>query len=164
MTRDVAWRFMSIGRRMERLVFQCAAVQCAFIHDGSAGLSWLLRLADSIITYRARYMTSPEWLPVLDLVVLDASNPRSVMFSARGVLQYLEALEQSHGPCGADLIRPHVRFLESMDRGVHLSPDSKALRGAIAGLRGAALALNERLTQRYFNVGRATAFAMPVRG
>jgi hypothetical protein len=57
-----------------------------------------------------------------------------------------------------------VRFLENMDRGVHLSPDSKALRGAIAGLRGAALALNERLTQRYFNVGRATAWATPVRG
>ena len=115
MTRDVAWRFMSIGRRMERLVFQCAAVQCAFLHDGSAGLSWLLRLADSVVTYRARYMTSPEWLPVLDLVVIDASNPRSVMFNARGVLSYLEVLEQSYGPCGAELFREHVKHLESLD-------------------------------------------------
>ncbi len=98
MTRDTAWRFMSIGRRMERLLFQCAAVQCAFLYDGSAGLSWLLRLSDSIVTYRARYMTSPEWLPVLDLVVLDASNPRSVLFSARGVLQYLEVLEEQLRP------------------------------------------------------------------
>ncbi|HTQ36183.1 MAG TPA: circularly permuted type 2 ATP-grasp protein [Steroidobacteraceae bacterium] len=163
MTRDVAWRFMSIGRRMERLIFQCAAVQCAFLHDGSAGLSWLLRLADSIVTYRARYMTSPEWLPVLDLIVLDASNPRSVMFSARGVLQYLDVLEQTHGPCGAELFRGHVRFLESMDRGAHLSPDSKALRDAISGLRGAALDLNDRLTQRFFNVGRAPAWATSVR-
>src|SRR5690606_11447278 len=76
--RDDAWRFMSIGRRIERLGFLGAAVHCAFLHDGSAGLSWLLRLADSIVTYRARYMTSPEWMPVLDLVVLDGSNPRSV--------------------------------------------------------------------------------------
>jgi uncharacterized alpha-E superfamily protein len=159
MTRDVAWRFMSIGRRMERLIFQCAAVQCAFLHDGTSGLSWLLRLADSIVTYRARYMTSPEWLPVLDLVVLDASSPRSVMFSARGVLQYLDALEQTYGPCGAELFRERVKFLESMDRSVHLSPDSKALRDAIAGLRGAALELNDRLTQRFFNVGRAQTWA-----
>ncbi len=159
MTRDIAWRFMSIGRRMERLVFQCAAVQCAFLHDGSAGLSWLLRLADSIVTYRARYMTSPEWLPVLDLVVLDASNPRSVMFSARGVLQYLTALEESYGPCGAELFRERVKFLEGMDRGVHLNPESTALRDAISGLRGAALELNDRLTQRFFNVGRAPAWA-----
>src|SRR5690606_1948047 len=60
MARDDAWRFMSIGRRIERLGFVGAAVHCAFLHDGSAGLSWLLRLADSIVTYRARYMTSPE--------------------------------------------------------------------------------------------------------
>jgi uncharacterized circularly permuted ATP-grasp superfamily protein/uncharacterized alpha-E superfamily protein len=163
MTRDMAWRFMSIGRRMERLVFQCAAVQCAFMHDGSAGLSWLLRLADSIVTYRARYMTSPEWLPVLDLVVLDASNPRSVMFNARGVLQYLEVLEQNYGPCGAELFRERVRFLEGMDRGTHLNPDSEALRDAISGLRGAALELNDRLTQRFFNVGRAQSWATQLR-
>ena len=159
MTRDVAWRFMSIGRRMERLSFQCAAVQCAFLHDGSAGLSWLLRLADSIITYRARYMTSPEWLPVLDLVVLDASNPRSVMFAADGVLGYLDNLQASYGPCGAELFREHVKFLAEMDREKHLNPDSQELRNAIAGLRGAALDLNDRLTQRFFNVGRAPAWA-----
>jgi uncharacterized circularly permuted ATP-grasp superfamily protein/uncharacterized alpha-E superfamily protein len=159
MTRDVAWRFMSIGRRTERLIFQCAAVQCAFLHDGSAGLSWLLRLADSIVTYRARYMTSPEWLPVLDLVVLDASNPRSVLFQARGVLSYLDVLQASYGPCGADLFREHVKFLEEMDRDKHLSPDSIELRNAISGLRGAALDLNDRLTQRFFNVGRAPAWS-----
>jgi uncharacterized circularly permuted ATP-grasp superfamily protein/uncharacterized alpha-E superfamily protein len=159
MTRDVAWRFMSIGRRMERLVFQCAAVQCAFLHDGTAGLSWLLRLADSIITYRARYMASPEWLPVLDLVVLDASNPRSVMFQARGVMGYLDVLQSAYGPCGADLFREHVRFLGEMDRGKHLNPDSKELRNAISGLRGAALELNDQLTQRFFNVGRAPTWS-----
>jgi uncharacterized circularly permuted ATP-grasp superfamily protein/uncharacterized alpha-E superfamily protein len=158
MTRDVAWRFMSIGRRVERLAYQCAAVQCAFLHDGSAGLSWLLRLADSIVTYRARYMTSPEWLPVLDLVVLDASNPRSVLFQAKGLLDYLEVLQESYGPCGAELFRPHVKFLNEMDRGRHLSPDSEALRNAIGGLRGAALELNDRLTQRFFNVGRAPSW------
>lgn len=159
MTRDVAWRFMSIGRRMERLVFQCAAVQCAFLHDGSAGLSWLLRLADSIVTYRARYMTSPEWLPVLDLIVLDASNPRSVMFNARGVMGYLDVLQAAHGPCGAELFREHVKFLNEMDRDVHLSPDSPSLRAAITGLRGAALELNDRLTQRFFNVGRTSTWS-----
>ncbi len=159
MTRDVAWRFMSIGRRMERLIFQCAAVQCAFLHDGSVGLSWLLRLADSVVTYRARYMTSPEWLPVLDLVVMDASNPRSVMFSARGVLSYLEGLEQNYGPCGADLFRKHVETLANLDPGKHLNPEGTELRAAISGMRGGALELNDRLTQRFFNVGRAPSWA-----
>jgi uncharacterized circularly permuted ATP-grasp superfamily protein/uncharacterized alpha-E superfamily protein len=155
MTRDNAWRFMSIGRRLERLVFQCAALQCAFLHDGTAGLTWLLRLSDSAVTYRARYMTSPEWLPVLDLIVVDGSNPRSVLFQAKGVLGYLEVLQAEYGPCGAELLRDHVHFLSTMDPGKHLSPDSPELRKVITGLRTAALELNDRLTQRFFNVGQA---------
>jgi uncharacterized alpha-E superfamily protein len=163
MTRDIAWRFMSIGRRMERLIFQCAAVQCAFLHDGSVGLTWLLRLADSVVTYRARYMTSPEWLPVLDLIVLDASNPRSVLFNARGVQSYLDVLERNYGPCGADMFRKRVQALEALDPGQHLNPESPVLRDVISGLRGAALELNDRLTQRFFNVGRAQSWAQTVR-
>ena len=39
--------------------------------------SWLLRFADSIITYRAP-LARPEWLPVLDLLILDeATRARS---------------------------------------------------------------------------------------
>jgi uncharacterized circularly permuted ATP-grasp superfamily protein/uncharacterized alpha-E superfamily protein len=155
MTRDNAWRFMSIGRRLERLVFQCAALQCAFDHDGTAGLTWLLRLSDSAVTYRARYMTGPEWLPVLDLIVVDGSNPRSILFQAKGVLGYLEVLQAAYGPCGAELFRDHVTFLMELDRGKHLNPESEELRDAISGLRTAALELNNRLTQRFFNVGQA---------
>jgi uncharacterized alpha-E superfamily protein len=155
MTRDNAWRFMSIGRRLERLVFQCAALQCAFDHDGTAGLTWLLRLSDSAVTYRARYMTGPEWLPVLDLIVVDGSNPRSILFQAKGVLGYLEVLQAAYGPCGAELFRDHVSFLMELDRGKHLNPESEELRDAISGLRTAALELNNRLTQRFFNVGQA---------
>jgi uncharacterized circularly permuted ATP-grasp superfamily protein/uncharacterized alpha-E superfamily protein len=159
MTRDNAWRFMSIGRRLERLVFQCAALQCAFLHDGTAGLTWLLRLSDSVVTYRARYMTSPEWLPVLDLIVVDASNPRSVLFQANGVLSYLEVLQSAYGPCGAELLREPVRFLSNLDPGKHLSPDSPELRKVISDLRSAALELNDRLTQRFFNVGQARSWS-----
>jgi uncharacterized alpha-E superfamily protein len=159
MTRDNAWRFMSIGRRLERLIFQCAALQCAFLHDGTAGLTWLLRLSDSAVTYRARYMTSPEWLPVLDLIVVDGSNPRSVLFQANGVLGYLEVLQAEYGPCGAELLRDQVRLLGSLDPGRHLSPDSPELRNVISGLRSAALELNDRLTQRFFNVGQARTWS-----
>src|SRR5690606_13559795 len=160
MARADARRFMSIGRRIERPGFLGAAVHCAFLHDGSAGRSWLLRLAGSTVTYRARYMTSPEWMPVLDLVVLDGSNPRSVMFQARGARDYLEMLESTYGvPCGADLFTPHVKFLAGMDRDRHLNPESLALREAISGLRAAAASLSDELTQRFFNVGHAPSWA-----
>ena len=159
MTRDNAWRFMSIGRRLERLIFQCAALQCAFLHDGTAGLTWLLRLSDSVVTYRARYMSSPEWLPVLDLIVVDGSNPRSVLFQAKGVLDYLKVLEAAYGSCGAELLREPVKFLSELDPARHLSPDSAALRSTISELRRAAFELHDRLTQRFFNVGQARSWS-----
>ena len=43
------------------------SLQVALSEGRSSGLTWLLRLSDSIVTYRSRYMARPEWLPVLDL-------------------------------------------------------------------------------------------------
>src|SRR5439155_12866159 len=77
MTRDPGWRFLSIGRRLERLHWLCATLKQAVAGPSEVDLTWLLRLADSIITYRARYMARPEWLPVLDLLICDEANPRS---------------------------------------------------------------------------------------
>ena len=82
MTRDPGWRFLSIGRRLERLQSLCtlAAAHALAGPRRDATSTWLLRLADSIITYRARYMARPEWLPVLDLLIRDEANPRSIAF------------------------------------------------------------------------------------
>ena len=80
MTRDLGWRFMSVGRRLERLQFQSVVLQRALAMDQNGNLEWLLELSDSIITYRARYRAQPEWLPVLDLLLLDETNPRSIVF------------------------------------------------------------------------------------
>jgi uncharacterized circularly permuted ATP-grasp superfamily protein/uncharacterized alpha-E superfamily protein len=159
MTRDDGWRFLSIGRRIERLAFQCLALQVAFRYDGASGLTWLLRLADSIVTYRSRYMASPEWLPVLDLLVLDRDNPRSVMFQARGVRDFLERLESAYGPCGAELFRDSVAFLDSIDPARELRPESAALRGVVDRLRSAAFGVNDRLTQRFFVHGQTGLWA-----
>ena len=92
MTRDLGWRFLSLGRRIERLQYQCVVLQEALYMDPDGGLDWLLELADSIVTYRSRYRAKPEWLPVLDLLVLDDSNPRSVLFQLDGILKGLQKM------------------------------------------------------------------------
>ncbi len=57
-------------------------------------------LADSIITYRARYMARPEWLPVLDLLVRDEANPRSIAFQVHGLRDYAQRLVDLFGDFG----------------------------------------------------------------
>jgi uncharacterized alpha-E superfamily protein len=100
MTRDLGWRFLSLGRRLERLQFQSLVLQRALGMSSKSQLDWLLELSDSAITYRARYRAQPEWLPVLDLLLLDESNPRSIMFQLDGIVQSLNKIKRSYGAFG----------------------------------------------------------------
>jgi uncharacterized circularly permuted ATP-grasp superfamily protein/uncharacterized alpha-E superfamily protein len=159
MTRDDGWRFLSIGRRLERLAFQCLALQTAFQHGRGSGLTWLLRLADSIVTYRSRYMARPEWLPVLDLLVLDRANPRSVSFQAKGIFSYLNKLEDAYGSCGSELLRPGIEALEGLDPARDLQPENHRLRETIDTLRSAAFALSDALSHRFFNHAQTNVWA-----
>jgi len=159
MTRDDGWRFLSIGRRLERMAFQCLALQMAFQHGRASGLSWLLRLADSTITYRSRYMSRPEWLPVLDLLVLDSANPRSVRFQANGVYSYLKKLEDAYGDCGSELLRPGIEAMDGLDPARDLQPESDRLVDTVNMLRSSAFALSESLSQRFFTHAQTDVWA-----
>ena len=97
MTRDEGWRFMSLGRHLERAIYVTATtseVAQSDMPDDPALLEWLLDLSDSIITYRARYMGHAEWIAVADLLLFDRSNPRSAAF------QLLEAREARAAAAG----------------------------------------------------------------
>lgn len=81
MVRGAGWRFLDIGRRIERGITTCRFAR-HFAETDTPGncLDALLDLTDSQITYRSRYMLGPALQPVLDLVMLDPYNPRSVAF------------------------------------------------------------------------------------
>jgi len=95
MTRDDGWRFLMIGRRIERLQFLAESI-ADFVAGPAAqdqsALAWLLELGNSSITYRTRYLAAPQLIPVLDLLVLDAQNPHAVLFQLRSLLRSLESL------------------------------------------------------------------------
>lgn len=81
MTRDHGWRMLSIGRYLERTLFLASSLGdllASGTAEHPAVLEVQLELADSIITYRSRYQRSAELLPTVDLLVLDAGNPRSI--------------------------------------------------------------------------------------
>ena len=56
MTRGIGWRFVSIGRRIERLSTMCSVLQVVIDEGRTHELDWLLDLADSSVTYRSRYL------------------------------------------------------------------------------------------------------------
>ncbi|MGV3590512.1 MAG: circularly permuted type 2 ATP-grasp protein [Gammaproteobacteria bacterium] len=151
MSRDTGFRFLSIGRRLERLSFMTRALTVACNEGRDAGLTWLLELCDSVLTYRRRYMAQPEWLPVMDLLIRDPSNPRSVMFQAKGIHDYLVHIEKRHGACGRELLVPGMELIEALDLDSEFHPDSPRLRAAIDSLQASCHTLSNRLTLQFFN-------------
>jgi len=93
MTQLAGWRFLELGRRIERALLTCRLVRC-FAGTGApeGGLDVLLELADSQISYRQRYVMIAARAPVIDLVVLDPNNPRSVVFQLDRIETHLGAL------------------------------------------------------------------------
>ena len=84
MTRGIGWRFVSIGRRVERLATMCSTLQVAIDEGRAHELDWLLELADSSVTYRSRYLAAPEWLPVLDMVDARRGQPALARVPGQG--------------------------------------------------------------------------------
>ena len=98
MTQLAGWRFLELGRRIERAILTGRLVRC-FAQAGrpEGGLDVLLELADSQITYRQRYVMVAARGPVIDLVMLDPNNPRSVAFQLDRIEVHLSALPGRHG-------------------------------------------------------------------
>ena len=88
MTRNFAWAFLDLGRRIERGV-QTAGMLRAMMteprEDEPTALLTLLQLCDSFFAYRSRYMTTPDPAAVLDLIGLDEINPRSLAFQLAAI-------------------------------------------------------------------------------
>ena len=99
MTRDDGWQLLSIGRHIERLVFHAQSLDSA-IHYGllnpnstdTTGMVNLLVLFDSIITFRAQYHQSRDISAVIDLIVMDVENPRSLAYVTRNLIARLSKL------------------------------------------------------------------------
>ena len=90
MNRAAGWRFLEMGRRVERAINTARfARQFACDEAGNEDLDMLLDLVDCQITYRSRYLVGPLLAPVRDLVVLDPYNPRSVAFQVAALNDHI---------------------------------------------------------------------------
>ena len=178
MTRDDGWRFLIIGRRIERLIFLADAIAQFLRLESTRApgcVEWLLELADSIITYRSRYMAQPELLPAIDLIVLDGANPHAVLFQAQTLTRYLGRLERElgslPGEAGGDALRAGLARLRTFDLDrfddraspARRNGGGRELAGLLDGIAQDAANLSDRLAMRYFthvgDVGRQTLAA-----
>jgi len=88
MTRGPGWRFLDMGRRIERAAGAIQLLGATLVPAGPVAApadsqrleEMLLEIADSSMTYRNRYLGTLEAAPLIDLLVIDETNPRSIGF------------------------------------------------------------------------------------
>jgi uncharacterized alpha-E superfamily protein len=94
-TRGHGWRFLDIGRRLERSINLASLLRITLISDpgeATAVLEPLLEIADSSMTYRRRYFAMPQLSPVLDLLLADHANARGLLFQLTALSEQLPQL------------------------------------------------------------------------
>jgi uncharacterized alpha-E superfamily protein len=95
MTRGYSWRFVDMGRRLERAITLITLLRacCVRAIDRERPLlEAVLEIADSGMTYRRRYQASLQTAPVVDLLLTDETNPRSVLYQVRALGEHVRAL------------------------------------------------------------------------
>jgi uncharacterized alpha-E superfamily protein len=155
-TRGPGWRFLDLGRRLERAAFTADLLHAALCDDREAGshalLTALLHVADSAITYRARYRADLRPVAVLDLLCTDATNPRAIAFQVAQIQEHVERLPQEEGRA---LPSPAVRLATRLAADVRLadpmllSADPDALSDLLSRITEDCTTLSAAVTTTY---------------
>jgi uncharacterized alpha-E superfamily protein len=151
MNRVAGWRFLDMGRRIERGVNTCRFTrQFAGASSDQDELDVLLDLVDSQITYRSRYVVGIALTPVRDLVMLDPFNPRSTAFQIETLKAHLEALPPLHADGMPE--EPHRQL-------IRLASEVETVRAAelrveqVLAIEQMLMRLSDAVAARYFLQG-----------
>jgi uncharacterized circularly permuted ATP-grasp superfamily protein/uncharacterized alpha-E superfamily protein len=103
MTRGHSYRFLDLGRRVERSLQIISLIETCFIPLPEVQrpvLETILEVANSLMTYRSRYLANLQLPAVLDLLLTDESNPRSLAFQFVQLAEHVEQLPRNQATPG----------------------------------------------------------------
>jgi uncharacterized alpha-E superfamily protein len=121
MVRDDGWQFMESGRRLERALQLCSLLEATVTtrRDDAADslvVESVLTAAESIVTYRRRYRSQAQVETLLDLLVLDVTNPRSLAYQVERLVESVGAMPAagSSAAPGIDRVLDEVATLVAL--------------------------------------------------
>jgi uncharacterized alpha-E superfamily protein len=150
--RGPAWRFLDLGRRIERSLAVLGSVEGAL---GPATNQMTLQpLAEavlaaneSLVAYRRRYRSDVDLDAVLDLLLRDDTNPRGLAFQLDRLREHVAALAWNDGL--QFVHRASAAALESID-GAVVGGRRLAVDAFVLSVRGPLLELADAIVQRWF--------------
>lgn len=161
MTRGEGWRFLDLGRRMERCLHTMALLRGALVYPApneGPVLDAVLEVADCGMTYRRRYLGTLRAEAVLDLVVLDESNPRSLASQMAALEEDVSHMPRPAGQAGrgpgqrlALGVLNTVRLAEADALAAVTDATRLGLRQLLEELAAGLPALSDAVTQQYLS-------------
>lgn len=164
MVRGVGWRFMEIGRRLERAhrtnsVINHILSDSVQEQDEGIMITAVLLCLENLISYRRRYSANLSVPTCLDMVMLDTSNPRSLLFQLESLLNHLNALPKAQTNTNellpAEQIALEAQVLIKMSSLSDLSQEQSSqrpnLKEKLMRLNELINSLSDLITDRYFD-------------
>ncbi len=143
MTHGQGWRFLDMGRKLERALQIAVLLRSTLVavHGPEQPLlEALLVIADSSMTYRRRYMNHLETAPVIDLLLADEANPRSLVYQLAALSESLDRLPRNESSAprseGQRIVLAALTRLRIADIGPLATADATGYRGALDALLG----------------------------
>ena len=163
MTQTIGWLSLDMGRRIERallLIRLCRSSLVGAYDDWLENrlLESMLAAAESLITYRGRYRAELHFPTVLELLLLDESNPRALVYQLKRLQEQIRSLPREK--LGYRLSEEEQLILEALTQlqlsnTMQLAERSGQMRQGLEKLLSRLTqllhALSEALTRNYFS-------------
>ena len=155
MVRGPAWRFLDIGRRIDRAA-NIAKLLLSIAELDMIGaqpiLKLILELLDCRMTYRTRYFDNVQPIGVLDLAITDETNPNSIGFQTAQLVEHVDALPQEVDPLRSAPKRTIMKVVHEIrmmtDQQLE-AIDQPKFRQTLESITEGLKDLNEHLTRIY---------------
>ena len=159
MIRGAGWRFLDLGRRLERAIDVAGMTHGVMTGPATqfeAGLHLALELGDANSAYLLRYRLEPHLSRALELVIADLTNPRSLMFQLQRIEQLLRAQETTGGelpdlPTLQQPIAAIETFAFEISRPEHAEETIRSLQSLLDTTTDLLAALSQAVTRRFFS-------------
>lgn len=121
---DEGWFLLDAGRRVERVLQGTSLLRSLFVYKQESAveqllLAQVLEINECLMTYRSRYRSQLHIATVIDLLLIDRTNPRSLVYQVERLQQRVEDL-------------PHKRHSHGLSR---LSQQERLVLEALTSLR-----------------------------
>jgi uncharacterized alpha-E superfamily protein len=149
MLRATGWRFLTLGRALERadaIAWTLAAFADPEAPEG--GLDLAVELADSVLSHRRRHGAAMGRASVVDLLALDPDNPRAVRFQLDRLRSQLARLPR---PAGAGRIGPAESAALRLQTRIATATPEELDTTALLALRADLVRLSEAIGADWFD-------------